>query len=177
MIDNILPLLERVLESWDVVMKVIGLEFPDVFMTVGRAWDWNIADLTNWTAVGWVVATLTDWGGLVESKVVSAGLEFTGVSVTAAQDKTLHVQYYVKICLSISIFWGYIFLALPLSPCTCKLIVLLQNREHIVYFQLLFDWKIKMEKNDSENHQWSEIIYSKIFNWKRRQNCNGAILN
>lgn len=89
-----MPLLERVLESWDVVMKVIGLEFPDVFMTVGRvAWDWNIADLTNWTAVGWVVATLTD--GLVESV---AGLEFTGVSVIAAQDKTLHVQYCVKIC-------------------------------------------------------------------------------
>lgn len=99
MIDNIFPLLERVLESWDVVMKVIGLEFPDVFMTVGRvAWDWNIADLTNWTAVGWVVDTLTDWDGLVESVVASAGLEFTGVSVIAAQDKTLHVQYCANIC-------------------------------------------------------------------------------
>lgn len=97
MIDNILPLLERVLESWDVVMKVIGLEFPDVFMTVGRAaWDWNIADLTNWTAVGWVVATLTD--GLVESVVVSAGLEFTWVSVIAVQDKKLHEQYCGNIC-------------------------------------------------------------------------------
>lgn len=96
--DNILPLLERVLESSLVVMKVIGLELPDVFITVGRvAWDWNIADLTNWTVVGWVVATLTNWDvsmvdWLVEFVVVSTGLEFTGISVISKQNKKLHVQ-------------------------------------------------------------------------------------
>lgn len=85
-------------------MKVIGLELPAVFITVGReAWDWNTADLTSWTAVGWVAVTLINWGVctadlLVEFVIVSAGIDFTGVSFTAAQNKT-SCTILDKICL------------------------------------------------------------------------------